>query len=190
MMKCLLIGGSAGSLGLVSHLLQQLEGSHYAIVVVLHLPLQQNFTLADTLANGCERQVLEAEDKCSIKAGCVYVAPGGYHLYIEPNECFSLSLDEEVSFCRPSIDVLFSSAADVYEETCCAVLLSGANHDGVNGMQHVQNLGGITVAQLPDDAEFPLMPQAAIDAGCVKHVEKNENLAIKINEIVNNVLKK
>lgn len=103
-------------------------------------------------------------DKQPIKEGHAYVAPANYHMLVERNKTVSLSVDGKINWSRPSIDVLFESAAYVYGERLVAVILSGASGDGAEGMRIVKEYGGITVAQSPESAEFPVMQQTAIQA--------------------------
>ena len=135
------------------------------IFVVVHLPADQNSVMAECLQSKCWLQVKEAEDKEPIQAGTVYVAPPDYHLLVEQDQRLSLSSEEAVQFSRPSIDVLFESAADVYGESLVGVILSGANNDGAQGLQAVIDAGGVGLVQLPDLAHARTMPQAALE-GC------------------------
>src|SRR3954470_23272545 len=107
--------------------------------------------------------VIDVEDKQSIEPGRVYLAPPDYHLYVEPDG-FALSVDDAVLYSRPSIDVLFESAADVYRDRLIAVVLTGANEDGAHGVATVKRLGGYTIVQNPAEAERPEMPRAALRA--------------------------
>lgn len=125
--------------------------------------------LAMLLQTHCALPVGEAEDKEPIVGGRVYLAPPDYHLLVDDNH-FALSTDERVSYARPSIDVLFESAAEVYRRAVVAVLLTGASSDGTRGAKRVRERGGKVVAQDPRTAESPVMPQAAIHAGAVDAV--------------------
>jgi two-component system, chemotaxis family, protein-glutamate methylesterase/glutaminase len=113
--------------------------------------------------------VCEPGDKDPIERGHIYLAPPDYHLLVEPDE-FALSTEGPVQHSRPSIDVLFESAADTYRDRLIAVVLTGANEDGAYGIKRVRARGGLTVAQDPADAEKPTMPEAAIATGAVQHV--------------------
>ena len=104
----------------------------------------------------------EAEDKEYLRGGVVYVAPAGYHLSIETERSFSLSREEPRHFSRPSIDILFESAADAYGEQLAAALLTGANEDGAAGLLAIKQAGGLTLVQEPADAQVPTMPNAAL----------------------------
>lgn len=117
----------------------------------------------------CALPLSEAGDKDPIRPGCVYLAPSDYHLLVEEGR-FALSVDARVSHARPSIDVLFESAADVYREALLAVVLTGASADGAAGARRVRERGGSVVAQDPATAEAPVMPTAAIATGAVERV--------------------
>jgi two-component system chemotaxis response regulator CheB len=122
------------------------------------------------------RDVVEPGDKDPIERGHVYVAPADYHLIVEPGE-FALSTEAAVHYSRPSIDVLFDTAADAYSDRLAAVILTGANDDGAYGMQRVRRRGGLTIAQDPETAVRPDMPRAAIATGAVQHVLPLEDVA-------------
>ena len=112
---------------------------------------------------------MDADDKQWIKPKTVYLAPADYHLLVEKGE-FSLSVDEAVSHSRPSIDVLFESAADAYGPSLIGVILTGANNDGASGVRRIKSRGGLVVAQDPKTAEAPSMPEAAIATGAVDQI--------------------
>jgi two-component system chemotaxis response regulator CheB len=107
--------------------------------------------------------IKEAEDKESIQPGQIYVAPANYHLLVEPDRSFSLDVSEKIHFSRPSIDITFSTSAEAYEERVLAILLSGANRDGVDGMLKVKAHKGFCIAQNPSTAQVDYMPLQAID---------------------------
>ena len=127
-------------------------------------------------------EVTEAGDKEPIEAGRVYLAPADYHLLVEP-EGFALSTDEMVQHSRPSIDVLFDSAADTYADDLVAVVLTGANADGAYGLQRVKRRGGVTIVQDPSTAEKREMPDAAIATGAADHVLPLDQIASKLMEL-------
>jgi two-component system chemotaxis response regulator CheB len=126
--------------------------------------------------------VSDASDKEPIEAGRVYLAPPDYHLLVEP-EGFALSTEGMVQHSRPSIDVLFDSAADVYSDELAAVVLTGANADGAYGLQRVKRRGGVTIVQDPATAEKRTMPDAAIATGAADHVVPLEQVASKLMEL-------
>jgi two-component system chemotaxis response regulator CheB len=126
--------------------------------------------------------VSEAADKEAIEEGHVYVAPADYHLLVEPDG-FALSTEGMVQHSRPSIDVLFDSAADTYGSELAAVVLTGANADGAYGLERVKRRGGVTIVQDPETAEKRSMPDAAIATGAADHVVPLEGIAAKLTEI-------
>jgi two-component system, chemotaxis family, protein-glutamate methylesterase/glutaminase len=162
--EAVVIGGSAGALNVVRDILRALERPARApVVIVLHLPPRSPDGLAELLARECAFAVKQAEDKEPLEPGTVYLAPPGYHLLIESHRAFALSVDPPVHFSRPSIDVLFESAADAYGPRLLAILLSGASADGAAGLQEVSTAGGLTAVQAPASAESETMPAAALD---------------------------
>lgn len=157
------VGGSAGALDALSALLPRLEpSSPFAIVCVLHLPREGSHLVAALLAGRCRLPVKEAESTERVRPGMVYLAPADYHLSIEPDRSFALSVDDPVLFSRPSIDVLFESAAGAYGPNLLGLLLTGANPDGAAGLVHISERGGYTAIEDPATAEFPEMPRAAL----------------------------
>src|SRR5262249_25961696 len=119
--------------------------------------------LASLLGERIRRPVLDVEDKTAIEPRHVYVAPSDYHLLVEPGS-FALSVDERVQHARPSIDVLFDSAADAYGDRVIGVILTGANEDGAEGLARIKERGGVAIVQEPASAERRTMPEAAIAA--------------------------
>jgi two-component system chemotaxis response regulator CheB len=138
--------------------------------------------LTRMLALRSRLDVREAEDKEPIEAGRVYVAPSDYHLLVEPDG-FSLSTDETVQHSRPSIDVLFDSAADIYADRLVGVILTGANADGAYGLRRVKRRGGVTIVQDPETAAKRTMPDAAIATGAADHVVPLDDIAPKLVEL-------
>lgn len=139
------------------------------MAVVQHRGGDGTEALAQALQPHTTLRVVEAEDKQAVLPGHVYLAPPGYHLLVEPGR-LALSTEEPVERARPSVDVLFESAADAYGAGAVGVLLSGAGADGARGLLAIRQAGGLTVAQDPDTAEAPQMPQAVIQAGAAGHV--------------------
>jgi two-component system chemotaxis response regulator CheB len=159
------IGGSWGGLDAVSRILADVPGDlEQAIVIALHRhPDSSPTALAELLALQIARPVRDVEDKLEIEPRHVYVAPPDYHLLVEPG-MLALSLEERVQFARPSIDVLFESAADAYRERVIGVILTGANEDGAAGLRRIKERGGVAVVQDPSRATRRAMPDAAIAA--------------------------
>jgi two-component system chemotaxis response regulator CheB len=163
--EAVVIGASAGALEALSVILPALPASfRLPIFIVVHLPPDRESILAELFQGKCRLRVREAEDKEPINGGTVYFAPPGYHLLVETDKHLSLSADEPIIYSRPSIDALFESAADAYGPGLVAVILSGASHDGANGMRAVVDAGGVAIVQNPDNAFATAMPEAALDA--------------------------
>lgn len=139
------------------------------IAVVQHRYRTSNEGLPAFLRQHTQLDVVDANDKQWVRAGTVYLAPANYHLLVERGE-LSLSVDEAVAYSRPSIDVLFESAADAYGAGVIGVVLTGANDDGARGAARIKKRGGFIVAQDPATAESPAMPQAAIDTARVDRI--------------------
>jgi two-component system chemotaxis response regulator CheB len=162
-LQAILVGGSAGAVEVVSLLLGALPAEFATpIVVLVHLPRRRPSALAGALRGKCGLALREPLDKEPLAPSTVYLAPPDYHLLIEQGPSFALSVDEPVNFSRPSIDVLFDSAADVLGSGCAGVILSGANPDGAHGLRAIQAAGGLVAVQDPDDAAQGAMPKAAL----------------------------
>lgn len=159
------LGASAGGVEALLTLLPALERScAVPVLVVVHLPRERPSRLVELFGAKCRVSVREAEDKEPIEPGCVYFAPPDYHLLVDEGPTLSLSSDELLHFSRPSIDALFESAADVYRAGLLALVLTGANADGAEGLAAVARAGGLTVVQLPASASVATMPEAALKA--------------------------
>jgi len=167
----IVIGASAGGFAALSEVLPRLaEGLPQAVVVVQHLYPGSGGYLIEFLSRRCVLPVKEAEEKEPLLPGTIYLAPSGYHLLIERDRTFSLSVDDKVHYARPSIDVLFESAAEAYGAKLIGVILTGANDDGAAGLAAIKGQGGLAIVQDPTTAEVPYMPQSAIKATVVDHV--------------------
>ena len=159
------IGASAGALEALSTILPTLPSNFgLPIFVVVHVPANRKSALAELFQAKCQVAVREAEDKEQIVAGTVYFAPPDYHLLVETNKSLALSSDEPILFSRPSIDVLFETAAEAYGASLIGVILTGANSDGSQGLKAVALEGGTAIVQSPNGAFADAMPQAAIKA--------------------------
>lgn len=161
--ELLLIGGSAGSLEVLFRLLPLLRADlPFPVALVLHRRSSGDSSLSELLASKTLNPTQEVEDKEPVTSGTIYLAPADYHLLIEHNRTFSLDYSEKINFSRPSIDVTFESAAEVYGPGLVAILLSGANEDGTSGLTAVKKAGGMAVVQNPDTAQMPFMPHHAL----------------------------
>lgn len=146
------------------------------IAVVQHRHKKSNERLPDFFQRSCKLHVVDAEDKQWIKPKTVYFAPADYHLLVARGE-LNLSVDEVVRYSRPSVDVLFESAADAYGPNLIGVVLTGNNQDGAQGARRIRQRGGVVIAQDPETAEAPVMPRAVIAAGAVDQILRLEEIA-------------
>lgn len=184
--KTIVIGTSAGGLFALSVILEKLpSGYPVPLVVVQHRSKDQKGVLEEVLQIKCKISIKQADEKEKIEGGFVYIAPPDYHLLIENDQTFSLSSDEPVHFSRPSIDVLFETAAMVFKDTLIGIILTGANDDGAAGIAAVKEYGGLTIAQHPDEAQFPFMPEASIETKSVQYIwslTEIKNFLLKISD--------
>jgi two-component system chemotaxis response regulator CheB len=161
--QAIVIGASAGAIEALSSLLPALTPRlHVPTVIVVHLPPRQPSLLPELFGRLCQLPVREPVDKQPVAADTIWFAPPDYHLLIERERTFSLSVDAPVRFSRPSVDVLFESAAYAYGARLVAIVLSGANDDGAEGAKLVRQLGGYVLVQDPAEASMSEMPEAAI----------------------------
>lgn len=183
----IVIGGSAGSLQIVLEVLPQLSPDIQAsFVIIFHRkPSPDSQPLIDLISAKSTLNVKEAEDKESIQAATIYIAPADYHLFIERDHSFSLDISEKVNFSRPSIDLTFFTAAEIYKDKLIGILLSGANSDGVRGLQSIRDYGGYTVAQNPDTSQVPYMPMQAIARKVVDFIASPDEIVNIINRYAN-----
>lgn len=175
--QLLIIGGSAGSLEVLIRLLPRLQKlEQVAIVIIMHRKAGESL-LVQLLAEKTSWLVKEAEEKECIISGTIYVAPPDYHLLFEKDKTFSLDFSEKVHYSRPSIDVSFESVADAWGGSVIAVLLSGANADGAEGLDQVRKAGGVAIVQDPAEASVSYMPQQAIDNFQVDYIANTDAMA-------------
>lgn len=157
------VGASAGGVEALLTVFSGLPAGYgLPLVCVLHLPESRDSLLADLFGRRLALRVKEAQDKEDLTPGTLYFAPPGYHLSIESDHSFSLSREEPLHYSRPSIDVLFESAADSYRERLVGVLLTGANQDGAAGLAAIKRAGGLSIVQDPAEAQVPTMPESAL----------------------------
>jgi two-component system, chemotaxis family, protein-glutamate methylesterase/glutaminase len=178
LVDAVVVGTSAGGVEALSALLPALPATtRAAVLVVLHLPREGKSLLVEIFAPKCALAVREARDKEPIEPGTIYFAPPDYHLLVDKGPRVTLSIDDLVNYSRPSIDVLFESAADVYGDRLMGIVLTGGNEDGAAGLLAVQRAGGVTVVQDPVGAQMPVMPRAAIYRCAPDHVLTLEGIA-------------
>jgi two-component system chemotaxis response regulator CheB len=161
--EAIVIGASAGAVEALSRILPALPAGYpIPVLVVVHVPPDRADLLAPLFKAKCAIAVKEAEDKEPIHPGVIYFGPSDYHLQVEADRSVSLSADEPVYYSRPSIDVLFESAADAYGPGLVGVILTGANSDGAEGLAAIEAAGGAAVVEDPRQAFAATMPAAAL----------------------------
>jgi two-component system, chemotaxis family, protein-glutamate methylesterase/glutaminase len=182
--ELIVVGASLGGYDALAVVLGGLPQDYpLSLAVVQHRSVDSDELLSILLRRVCRLPVVEVEDKQRILPGTIYLAPADYHLLVERGH-FALSVDDRVQFARPSIDVLFESAADAYRERLVAVLLSGANEDGARGISNVRARGGLTLVQDPASAASARMPAAAIAGAAVDHVLPLAGIVEFLNDMV------
>ncbi|MGE0173971.1 MAG: chemotaxis protein CheB [Oligoflexales bacterium] len=163
--KLIVIGASAGGVEVVKQILSgRFRGEVPPIVIVLHRSEDSKASCAFLFSSVTRLKVKEAEEKEALENSCVYVAPAGYHLLIEADMTFSFSMEDKVNWARPSIDVLFESAAEALGPSVLGIVLSGANQDGAAGLRRIEDRGGLVVVQDPTSAQYAEMPRASAAA--------------------------
>ncbi|TRX20687.1 chemotaxis protein CheB [Flavobacterium franklandianum] len=163
--EAIVIGVSSGGLKAMKIIFSHLpKGFKTPIIIVQHVSAHSDSLWIQLLNDTYTIDIKEADEKEKIEDGKVYFAPPNYHLLIEKDKTFSLTIDERVNYARPSIDVLFESAAEAYKNKLIGIILTGSNSDGTNGIKRIQECGGLTIVQDPKTAEAAYMPRSAIAA--------------------------
>ena len=163
--EAIVIGVSSGGMNAMKILLSALPADFITpIIIVQHIGTRSDGQWISLLNDKSQIELKEADEKEKIENGKVYIAPPNYHLLIERNKTFSLTVDERVNFARPSIDVLFESAAEAYKNKLIGVVLTGSNNDGTKGIKRIKDGGGLAIVQDPETAESVYMPASAIAA--------------------------
>ena len=183
--EAIVIGASAGCMDALSQILPEIP-AHYPIpiLVVVHLPPDRDSIMGALLQEKCAVKVCEAADKEPLLPGTIYLAPPDYHLLVETDRTLSLSNEEEVQFSRPSIDVTFESAADVFENKLLGIVLTGGNNDGSKGLKAIMTGGGDGIVQAPDTAFSAIMPDYALAACPTAKSMTLEDIAAFLQDIV------
>jgi two-component system chemotaxis response regulator CheB len=188
--EAVVIGSSAGGLKALVTVLSALPPNFpLPIIIVQHLHPHSDDYLAHLLATKTGLKVKQADEKEPIINSTVYLAPPNYHLLVEQDKTFSLSIEGPVNFARPSVDVLFESAVDAYRHRLIGIILTGANHDGNNGVKKIKKIGGYVIVQTPETAEADAMPKAAIAATSVDEILPLEQIGPFLLQLVNRSLK-
>ena len=163
--EAIVIGVSSGGMSALKFIFSALpEDFNTPIIIVQHISPRSNNQWIKLLSDKSNLNIKEVDEKEKIEKGNVYIAPPNYHLMIERNKTFSLTINERVNFARPSIDVLFESAAEAYKNKLIGVMLTGSSADGTLGLKKIKEYGGLTIAQDPETAESAFMPASAIAA--------------------------
>ena len=179
--EAIAIGASAGGIDALNVLLPALPAAFgVAVLIVTHVPADSPSCLAQTLGYRCALPVVEPDASEPVLPGRVHIAPPGYHMLIDDDRTVALSIDSTVRYSRPSIDVLFESAAHVYRERLLGILLSGANDDGAHGLEVVRAMGGLAWVQDPQTAVSTAMPRAAIERGAADEVLSPTQMARRL----------
>ncbi|WP_421897107.1 chemotaxis protein CheB [Marinoscillum sp.] len=161
--EVIVFGTSAGGLRVIRSLVMSLPANFsMALIIIQHLSDASSGSWIDLLERDSKVLIKEADEKEVIQSGIVYVAPPNYHLLIERDRTFTLTVDERVNYARPAIDVTFISAAEAYGEHLIGVVATGANFDGAEGLKQIKKMRGMTIVQDPRGAEVEAMPRAAI----------------------------
>ncbi|NID16980.1 chemotaxis protein CheB [Luteibacter yeojuensis] len=178
------MGCSAGGITALQRVLPGLDRRLPApVVVCCHTGSANVSLLVELIGQVSSLPVIEARERARVEPGTVHVAPSGYHLLVEEDLHFSLSVDAKVSFARPSIDVLFETAADAWRERVVGVLMTGANGDGAHGLASIRRNGGYAVVQDPDEAEAKAMPLAGLRIAGADVCLPLDAIAITLNEL-------
>lgn len=176
------IGASAGGLGALVKVLNSIGPDYPAIVIVQHLDPNRESQMASLLRRKTGKAVKDAQNGEPLLAGNIYIGPPDEHLLVSRAK-IQLAHSRLVRFSRPSIDLLFGSVAAIYGDRAIGVILSGSNRDGADGIAAIKSAGGLTIAQDPATAEYRIMPQAAIDTGCVDIVLPLDEIGEKLSQI-------
>lgn len=178
------IGCSAGGVDALKAVLGGFNAKlSQTVLVCCHSSSDSMDLLCEVLARVSPLPVTEATERHLVQPGVVHLAPSGYHLLVESNLHFALSIDARVNHARPSIDVMFTSAAEAWRDALIGVVLTGGNADGAAGLQRIRQLGGIAVIQSPASAEVAAMPQAALDLAGADHCIALNEIAPLLNRL-------
>jgi len=188
--EAVVVGSSAGGIRALENLLSPLPNDFpLPIIVVQHLHPESESYLPKILATHCALPVKQAEEREIIQAGRVYIAPPNYHLLIEEDHSFSLSLEPPVRYARPSVDVMFETAVYAYRDKLIGIILTGANDDGSYGVKKLKQMGGYVIVQDPKTAEAEAMPKSAIAAAKVDKILPIEQVGVYLLQLVNRSLR-
>lgn len=184
MYKAVIIGGSAGSFQIVTKILSALPVSFpIPVLLTLHRLKHVRSGFVEALSIKSAIPVREPLDKEQLKPGIAYLAPANYHMFVELGNRFALSTEEPVNHSRPSIDLSFFSAAQIYRNKLIGIILSGANKDGALGLKMVKDLGGLTIVQDPEECQIPVMTRESMKLTEVDYVFGTEQIISFLQKI-------
>jgi len=182
--KAIVIGSSTGGFYALKRIITALpEGFALPILIVQHISSNSDNFMAKYLDNLSHVTVKEADEKEKILPSTVYIAPPNYHMLMEEDFTISLSTEQKRNYARPSVDVLFETAALAFGDQVIGVVLTGANNDGAKGLLAIKTAGGLTMVQNPDESEAYLMPQSAIDVAAPHFVLSLDEITNKLVEL-------
>jgi len=182
--KAIVIGTSAGGMEALRILFSSIKKNlKLPIIIVQHVSPHSQSYLSEYLKKFTDLNVKEADEKEKITISNVYIAPSNYHTLIELDESLSFTVEPRVSYARPSIDVLFESAAYCYRSQLIGIILTGGNYDGTSGLKLIEKMEGFTIVQNPQEAEVDSMPKAAIKSCKINFIGNLKEIAEKINEL-------
>ncbi len=184
--QAVVIGVSAGGIAALEKILPNVKKDcTFSIMIVQHITADGGNYLVEHFSSCCSLPVIGAEDKQIIEPCTIYFAPANYHLLVERQKSLALSIEAKVNYSRPSIDVLFETAAEAYCHRLVGVVLTGANADGAAGLAKVKEMGGLTIVQSPETAEVATMPLAALKSTKVDHVLKLSEIGSFLSDLNN-----
>lgn len=182
--KIIVIGGSAGSFKITHEILSELPYSFkHIIIVCLHRWRENTKEFTKTISGRLNKQAIELQDKMQLEAGGIYVVPANYHCYITNQFKTILTNEEEVCFSRPSINITMESVAKSFKEKAIAILLSGANNDGAEGIAEIIKQGGKALIQDPKECEVDIMPNEALVFNSLSEVFSKNDIKKLINKL-------
>lgn len=177
MYKALIIGGSAGSFQVITRILNSLPPNFpLPVLLCLHRLKHVRSGFVEALSIKSSIPVIEPNDKEQIRAGKAYLAPANYHMFIELGNKISLSTEDPVNHSRPSIDLSFITAAQVYREKLIGIILSGANRDGAYGLKKIKDMGGLTIVQNPSECQVRTMTEASLKLTPVDYIYRTDEI--------------
>lgn len=182
--KAIVIGSSTGGFYALKRIITALpEGFALPILIVQHISSNSDNFMAKYLDNLSHVTVKEADEKEKILPSTVYIAPPNYHMLMEEDFTISLSTEQKRNYARPSVDVLFETAALAFGDQVIGVVLTGANNDGAKGLLAIKDAGGLTMVQNPDESEAYLMPRSAIEVAAPHFVLSLDEITNKLVEL-------